>query len=378
MPSVGPASGAPGLPPQGASPQGLPPQGTPPQGVPLGAGGPEWRPAPVAGPGQGFTPPGGPGGPFGPLPGGGFGSSSEPDWAALAEANESSQRRRRKLKIGGAVLGVVVVCGLVVGAFTMKPWARKSVTADPIASPTASVPVPGSGSGSGSGSSGSEAPSADASPVVMAPNDGRATMELHDAPVVRAHNGRAIQMYGRNGSYGRGSTQVVDVRKSFSVSAWVYNTAGVESRSAVSQGDQKDFSWDLGREGWGGHDNWAFKVQTKPGGSAKNVVELMSKSRTALNRWTLLTGTYDAKARRISLYVDGQLQSSAKVSGVWDAPGRTELGRVRYNSTWTDRWEGQLSQIQIWDRALLPTQAAALTTNGNGAGVAPAASWLVG
>jgi hypothetical protein len=367
---AGDPSGVPGQ--DGGSAPGQGPYA--PGGQPQGAG-PEWRPAPVAGPGQGFTPPGAPGapsglgGPAGPGPGGPFVRSSEPDWAALAEANESVQRRRRTLRIGGSVLGVVVVCGLVAGAFTLKPWAKK----DPGTAQNASTSSSSPGTASGSAS-----PSADASPVVMAPDNGRTTMELHDAPVVRAHNGRAIRMFGRSGSYGRASAQAADVRHSFSVSAWVYNSASDESRSAVSQGDQQDYSWDLGREGWAGHDNWAFKVQTKSGGSDNSVVELMSKSRTAPDTWTLLTGTYDAKANKLSFYVNGKPQGSAKVKSVWDAPGRTEVGRVRYHSNWTDRWEGQVSQIQIWDRALLPAQASGLTTNPDGAGVAPVASWLVG
>jgi hypothetical protein len=146
----------------------------------------------------------------------------------------------------------------------------------------------------------------------------------------------------------------------------------------VSQGTGSYYAFDLGRDYWGTHNQWVFKVQTAAGDSDNTSRLAFSQGPATVGRWTLLTGVYDASAKTISLYVDGTLAQTTAVPGIWQTSGPLQIGRTRYHSAWVDNWNGAIGDIQIWDRALQPSAIAQLTSStGTSAGVPSAASWLL-
>ncbi len=221
----------------------------------------------------------------------------------------------------------------------------------------------------------SAGPSGDGS-TSIAPVAGTTPLELgSDVKVgtVPGFSAKVLSLFGDSGSFGHTLVQLVDVRKSFTVSAWVLNNSADGTRSAVSEGSGGNYAFTLGRFDFGGHNAWNFKVQIPGGGT----VDIMSKGTSTVGQWTLLTGEYDASARQIRFYVNGVEQSSASVSGIEPVAGSLQIGRDHYQSNWTDDWDGGVSGIQLWSQALSAADVGKLAQGpGATASVPSVASWL--
>ncbi|MFD7642974.1 LamG domain-containing protein [Kitasatospora sp. NPDC059795] len=352
----------------------------------------------------------------GGIPGpGGFGggpyqlpavTSAAPDWAALAEANEREHRRRRlRLRIGAGALGVALIGGAVATAVALSgpsdPSGTKVLPA-PTAQPDGPAPdaptgepSPGpseSASASASASaSGSAQPSGSASARSSAKpsTGGRANaatlpgMDLGGGAAVdttAGHSGPTLTLHGNSDGWADSGSPVVDTSRSFTVSAVVRNDAPTGGRAVVTQGNDSYYSFYLGRDDWGTHNQWVFKVQTAAGAQDNTTYQAFSTAAGAATtgRWTMLTGVYDADSKKITLYVNGVLQQTVAVKGVWQTTGGLQLGRVRYKNTWSDFWDGAISTVQVWDQALPATAVARLNGSGGAdAGTAAKRSWLL-
>ncbi|GLW53371.1 LamG domain-containing protein [Kitasatospora phosalacinea] len=190
--------------------------------------------------------------------------------------------------------------------------------------------------------------------------------------------GPAMTLYGNAVGWADSQAPVVDTTRSFTVSAMVRNNAPTGGRAVVTQGGDSYYSFYLGRDYWGTHNQWVFKVQTAAGAQDSTTYQAFSTAPATTGRWTLLTGVYDASAKKILLYVDGRLQQSTPVTGIWQTTGGLQLGRVRYQSQWTDFWDGAISDVQVWDRALPASAVGRLQgSGGTTAGTAPDRSWLL-
>ncbi|GAA0661267.1 hypothetical protein GCM10010193_10410 [Kitasatospora atroaurantiaca] len=334
-------------------------------------------------------------------------SSSTPDWAALAQQHEREDRRRRMVKIGGAAAGVLVVGGLVAGALAVqksggddgkKPsdTAASSLAISPVgpsalpsgatgsasASPSASATTPGTPSGGPTATKAAgTGPAVPAGPPRLDDRGGRYPVTLAASAVVGrtdGHNGPTLVLNSSPNGYGQAGSAVVDTSKSFTVSAMVRNNAPTGGRAVVTQGSDTYYSFFLGRDYWGTHNQWSFKVQTAAGGQDNTSVEALSKGNATTGQWTLLTGVYDASAKKIQLYVNGELAQTSDVKGIWQTGGPLQIGRVMWKSTWTDYWDGAISNVQVWTQALPAARVAQLSGSGGvSAGVPAYAAWLL-
>ncbi|MFJ8040025.1 LamG domain-containing protein [Kitasatospora sp. NPDC096147] len=371
--------------------------------------------------------------------------TSTPDWAALAERNAQEAKRRRQLRIGGGVLGVVLVGGLTAGLLATRgggggepepsrtvagsqaptellpvgPEELPSPSGSPSGSPSASASASASASPSASASktptatgaakapsgtpaqpsgpaqppaAGGGQPAPSAAPGGAAPPPappappsrlddrlGRFPIGLSGSPVVGQLDGRtALQLNGRGEGYGQSSGPVVNTDASFTVSALVRNNAPTGGRAVVTQGDGTYHSFHLGRDYWDAHNQWVFKVQQGTKGSDSTTTQALSKEDATTGRWTLLTGVYDAGAKKITLYVDGQAAQTTSVTGIWKTDGPLQIGRTRYKSGWTDFWDGAITNVQLWDRPLTGDQVKRLAGSGGvNAGIGAYAAWLL-
>ncbi|WUD73672.1 hypothetical protein OG937_19270 [Streptomyces sp. NBC_00510] len=296
--------------------------------------------------------------------------SPQPDWQALADANEARQRRRHRLRTGVIVL---VACVLGVGAGVVALHYTKDTkdTATP-STPSASPSV--------SASAKADSPTVPGDDKVLADKSGQNNLALGpDAGVSQVTNGYAVRFRSNGNSYAQSTAQLIDVTKSFSISAWVYNEAPNVSRSAISQGDGVSSSFSLGRDASGADRKWVFKVQTAAGGADSTTLQAeAAKSVNTVNEWVLLTGTYDAGAKAITLYVNGEPAGAKKVPGIWAGKGPLQLGRARTHGTWGDYWAGVLGHVMVWDKALTKDQVAGLSKGQAGGDAKPIASWLIG
>ncbi|MDX2816010.1 hypothetical protein PV410_26195 [Streptomyces sp. PA03-5A] len=295
--------------------------------------------------------------------------SPQPDWQALADANENRQRRRHRLRTG---LIVLVACVLGVGAGVVALHYTKDTddAAAPSPSPSASV----------SSTATADSPTVPGEDNALADKSGQNNLILGpDAGVSKVTNGFVVRLRSNGNSYAQSASQLIDVTKSFSISAWVYNEAPGGSRSAISQGDGVSPSFSLGREASGADRTWVFKVQTADGGADSTILQAEAAANVnTVGQWALLTGTYDAGKKTIALYVDGNPADSTKVPGIWAGKGPLQLGRVRTHGVWGGYWAGVLGHVMVWDKALTPDQVAGLKKGGAGGDAKPIASWLVG
>ncbi|GAA2824220.1 hypothetical protein GCM10010441_55830 [Kitasatospora paracochleata] len=361
---------------------------------------------------------GGPQGPGAPQtpPGQGWGApaylppvtSAAPDWAALAAENERQHKRRRMLRIGGAAAAVVVVGALVATAIAVagpdhgKPVAGPSVdrsanpdgpaTPDPgAASPAASASASGSPSASPTGTPDASAsgkptagkPGSSATPGAGAqPAPGLPGLTLANGAAVGptdGHTGPTLITRAANGDgYAQSPGPLVDTSKSFTVSAVVRNNAPSGGRAIITQGSEGYYSFYLGRDYWDTHNQWVFKIQSAAGNDDHNVRQAFSTAPATTGQWLLLTGVYDATAKKISLYVNGVLQQTTSIPGIWQTNGPTQIGRTKYKGTWTDYWDGSIADVQIWNQALPAGSVSQLQASGGASAGTPAAhSWLL-
>ncbi|MEV6210536.1 LamG domain-containing protein [Kitasatospora sp. NPDC051914] len=326
--------------------------------------------------------------------------SPTPDWAALAEANERQRQRRRLLRIGGAVAAVLAVGGIVATALLLRqnggsgPQAAEPTAAATIAVDGPSSAAPGSSGAPPSGSPATSAPASPSASPTGSPSASRsaATARLEDVrggrPAALAaaatvgtapgHTGPALLLHGSASGWAQTSSAVVDTSKSFTVSAVVRNDAAAGARAVVSQGTGSYYSFYLGRDYWGTHNQWVFKVQTAAGGEDSTSRQAFSTGQATTGQWVMLTGVYDAGAKKIQLYVNGTPAQTTSVSGIWQTTGPLQIGRTRWKNTWTDFWDGAVSNVQVWNQALPAARVTQLwNSGGTAAGTQPAAGWLL-
>ncbi|MFY1623793.1 LamG-like jellyroll fold domain-containing protein [Micromonospora sp. WMMD735] len=155
---------------------------------------------------------------------------------------------------------------------------------------------------------------------------------------------------------------LIDTTKSFSLSVWVKPTTaggvivsedGANASRFILWNNTSDNTW---RFGLGNADSgWSYTQVVTPAG-------------TALGVWTHLVATYNAETRTISLYVNGVLKGSTAVTAnpTWPSTGKFVVGRYKYQAAPTAYYAGKISNLQVWKRALTPTQAGASNTTKTG------------
>ncbi|MFC7179903.1 LamG domain-containing protein, partial [Kitasatospora paranensis] len=247
-------------------------------------------------------------------------------------------------------------------------------------SPSAAATAPGTAAPSASGTV-SAGPSAGSGPARLDDVRGGHPAAPAGSAVIgptEGHDGPTLVLHGDGGSYAATAGPVVDTSRSFTVSAMVRNNAPTGGRAVVTQGSGSYYSFYLGRDYWGTHNQWVFKVQTAAGGEDNTTYQAFSTGQATTGQWTLLTGVYDASTRRIQLYVDGTLAQTTAVKGIWQTSGPLEFGRTRYKGAWSDFWDGAIADVQVWNQALPAARVSQLrNSRGASAGTAPAAGWLL-
>ncbi|WP_334615051.1 LamG-like jellyroll fold domain-containing protein [Micromonospora sp. CPCC 205556] len=156
--------------------------------------------------------------------------------------------------------------------------------------------------------------------------------------------------------------RLIDTTKSFSISVWAKPTAaggviasedGANASRFLLWNNESDNTW---RFGLGNADSgWSYTQVVTPAG-------------TALGVWTPLVATYNAETRTISLYVNGVLKGDAQYTATptWPSTGKFVVGRYKYQGAPAAYYAGMISNLQVWKRALTPTQVAATNSAKSG------------
>ncbi|TQM81258.1 concanavalin A-like lectin/glucanase superfamily protein [Saccharothrix saharensis] len=193
--------------------------------------------------------------------------------------------------------------------------------------------------------------------------------------------GGATHAPGRLGSAlafdgaGAATTQGVDLRtdESFTVSAWVYLPTGrtceftedVQSCEwvALSVDGQHTSKFRLGhlinddghRDG-----KWFFEM---PEGDAVDAVVTKAAVTTAaseVDTWVHLTGVYDAKHKKIWIYVNGTRIGDGTLNTPWHTTGALVLGRGKVGGTPAQHWVGSVDEVRLYTGPLTDDRVSTL------------------
>jgi hypothetical protein len=162
-----------------------------------------------------------------------------------------------------------------------------------------------------------------------------------------------------NGTSVAGSTTgpVLDTTNSFTVSAWARLSAKDHISTVATQSGTRAGTFQLYYSQ--SLDRWVFNRYSADTDSP-TITRAQSLRSPVVGAWTHLLGVYDQNKKQLRLYVNGRLQSTADYTTPWAAKGSFEVGRMKASGAYADHFEGDLDQVQVWNRVVFDNELAAI------------------
>ncbi|MDX3072793.1 LamG domain-containing protein [Streptomyces sp. MI02-7b] len=141
-----------------------------------------------------------------------------------------------------------------------------------------------------------------------------------------------------------------DISKTFAVSAWVRPAETGRNMTVASQDADGKPGFSLGLRSQHPGPVWSFAIaDARVSGGAPETGE-----------WAHLTGLYDAETGRARLYVNGQEVGTAAEAAPAATAGAFQIGRARGTTGYRERWHGDIGDVQVHDRVVVPDEVAEL------------------
>lgn len=141
-----------------------------------------------------------------------------------------------------------------------------------------------------------------------------------------------------------------DIRKTFAVSAWVRPAETDRNMTVVSQDADGAPGFDLGLRRQDSGAAWSFAI-----GGAQ-----VSGGAPETGEWAHLLGLYDAETGKARLYVNGHEAGTAAYATPAEAAGAFQIGRALRAAGYEDQWHGDIGDVQVHDRVVVPDEVAEL------------------
>lgn len=200
--------------------------------------------------------------------------------------------------------------------------------------------------------------------------DGRATDDVGNGALTptggvtfSAERGGAATLTGTDARLTSAATPV-DSSRSFTVAAWVKLDATGRTRQAVSADGGKQSPFQLRYDAT--INRWQF-ITSQFDSSAPTAIASTSTSTAATGTWTHLAGVYDASSATMRLYVNGAPEDTDTGAHPFASSGGLTVGAGRWNGTVTDFWQGQIDDVQLYQKALTAAEVTA-ARDGDGPG----------
>ena len=156
---------------------------------------------------------------------------------------------------------------------------------------------------------------------------------------------------------------VIDTTKSFTAAVWV-NISAVDkhyNQTMVSIDGNQISGFFLMLDAKGGSPRFIFARRTEDAGASTRKFAEGSFVVT-LQTWYHVAGVYDGDAKTLSLYVNGELQSTTPFETAWQASGKTAIGRGFFNGRNVDFLNGLICDVRLYDRVLTAAEIQALAS----------------
>ncbi|MCX5283932.1 LamG domain-containing protein [Streptomyces sp. NBC_00198] len=141
-----------------------------------------------------------------------------------------------------------------------------------------------------------------------------------------------------------------DLRKSFAVSAWVRPAETGRTMTVASQDAAGKPGFTLGLRAEDSGPAWSFAIGgTRITGGAPETGE-----------WAHVLGLYDAETGKARLYVNGHEVGTAADATPTEASGAFQIGRARGTAGYRDRWHGEVGDVRVHDRVVVPDEVTEL------------------
>ncbi|WP_447006687.1 LamG-like jellyroll fold domain-containing protein [Saccharothrix isguenensis] len=172
------------------------------------------------------------------------------------------------------------------------------------------------------------------------------------ASLATGYAGNALTLNGST-AYAASAAAVLDTSRAFSVSTWVKLDSKADFVTVVCQ----DGAWvsPFYLQYAKNVDRWSMTTTSSDSSAPAAYAQALSTSAPKLGVWTHLVGTYDPDLRRISLYVDGVLQSTATAT-TWKSSGKLVVGANNASAP-GNFFPGAIDYTEVWDRVLRPGDA---------------------
>ncbi|WP_406740652.1 LamG-like jellyroll fold domain-containing protein [Streptomyces atratus] len=141
-----------------------------------------------------------------------------------------------------------------------------------------------------------------------------------------------------------------DIRKTFAVSGWARPAETGRNMTVASQDADEQPGFSLGLRNQVPGPVWSFEIAgAKVSGGAPETGE-----------WAHLLGLYDAETGRARLYVNGHEVGTAAEATPAEAAGAFQIGRARGATGYRDRWHGDIGDVRVHDRVVVPDEVTEL------------------
>ncbi len=174
------------------------------------------------------------------------------------------------------------------------------------------------------------------------------------------HGPSALSLDGA-GDFADAGAGVIDTSQSFTASGWIRldRVTGYQTLVSVDGSQVSGFYLQL-RD-----DTRRFAFVKLPADASAGAPAFPSATfDPVVGQWYQLTGVFDATARTLALYVNGQLQGITPAPATWVAGGSLVIGRGRFGGNPVDFVDGTIDDVRVWAQALTAPEVAQLATNG--------------
>ncbi|UUY47825.1 LamG domain-containing protein [Streptomyces yangpuensis] len=171
---------------------------------------------------------------------------------------------------------------------------------------------------------------------------------------------RAARFDGTADSWVDAGSTVLDTLKGFSVSAWVRPGDLSRDMTVVSQDGTGEPGFVLGYDATA--KTWKFSIPTGDVDTLGEWKALSTGVTPVKDQWVLLTGIYDGAAGKIQLYVDKDLKGETVRRSTWKSYGALQIGRHIDKAGYEDAFVGDLAEVRVFSRPLLPAQITDIKT----------------